>query len=156
MPPRRAIWLLLGLLLGCGHRPPYEGRSVAELEHMLDDPNPTVQAQAAYGLSRHGAESRPALPALTRALRSPDALVRQQTALALGEMGAEEAVPALIEALRDSEWSVRRQAAVALGKIGPPAHDAEPELVRCQRDNNLTVRKAATEALTKIKKAPDT
>ena len=117
---------MLALLLGCGSKPPYQGRSVAELEAMLNDPNPKVQVQAAYGLSLHGAEARPALPALTRRLHAPDALVRQQAALALGEMGAEaeEAVPGLIEALGDAEWSVRRQAAVALGKIGPPARAA--------------------------------
>jgi hypothetical protein len=51
--------LLAVLLLGCG-RKPYEGRSVAELEAMLNDPNPTVQAQGAFGLSRHGAEAAPA------------------------------------------------------------------------------------------------
>jgi HEAT repeat protein len=149
----RAVWLLLVFLLGCGHKPPYEGRSVAELERMLKDRNPTVQAQAAYGLSRHGAEARAALPALTRALHSPHALVRQQAALALGEMGAEaeEAVPALIEALHDEEWSVRRQAATALGKIGAPAHAAAAELLRCQRDAHSLVRKAAAQALAKIK-----
>ncbi len=151
MHRRLAIGLLLALLCGCGRKPPYEGRSVAELEAMLSDPSPTVQAQAAYGLSRHRAEARPALPALTRALHSPNGLVRQQSALALGEIGAEEAVPGLIEALRDSDWSVRRQAALALGQIGPPALAAEKELARCQRDRSSLVRKAAEKALAKIK-----
>ncbi|HZV07464.1 MAG TPA: HEAT repeat domain-containing protein [Gemmataceae bacterium] len=153
MRRRWAVCLLLAFLSGCGRRPPYAGRSVAELQAMLDDPSPTVQAQAAYGLSLHHAKARPALPALTRTLRSPDALVRQQSALALGEIGAEaeEAVPALIEALHDAEWSVRRQAALALGQIGPPARAAEKELVHCQRDHNSLVRKAAGQALAKIK-----
>jgi HEAT repeat protein len=150
----RALGLALAvaLLAGCGRgKPPYEGKSVAELERMLDDPSPTVQAQGAFGLGRHGAEARPAAPALVRALKSPDALVRQQAAVALGQVGAEEAVPALAEALRDAEWSVRRQAAVALGQIGPPARSAEAGLRKCERDPNTVVRKAAREALGKIK-----
>jgi HEAT repeat protein len=81
-------WLLLRLLLlGCSRKQPYERRSVAELERMLDDPNPTVQSQGAFGLSLHGAEARPAIPALMRALKSPDTLVRQQAAVALGKIG---------------------------------------------------------------------
>jgi HEAT repeat protein len=145
--------LLAVLMLGCG-RKPYEGRSVAELEAMLNDPNPTVQAQGAFGLSRHGEAAAPALLALKRALSYQNALVRQQAARALGEIGAKDAVPALIKVLRDEEWSVRRQAAVALGKIGPAAHSAEPELVRSQRDANSLVRKAATQALAQIKATP--
>jgi hypothetical protein len=155
MRRRPTVWLLLALVpLGCSRKPPYEGRSVVELERMLDDPDPTVQAQGAFGLSRHGAEARPALPALTRALTSPNALVRQQAALALGETGSAEAVPELTAALRDAEWAVRRQAAVALGQIGPPAATAEPELRRCRNDRSTIVRKAAAEALSKIKGGP--
>jgi hypothetical protein len=155
MSTRALGWALaLALLGGCGRgKPAYEGKSVAELERMLDDPSPTVQAQGAFGLARHGAEARPAAPALRRALKSPDALVRQQAAVALGQVGAEEAVPALAEALRDPEWAVRRQAAVALGQVGPPARAAEAALRRCERDPNTVVRKAAREALGKIKGA---
>lgn len=153
MRRRAAIGLLLALLLGCGRKPPYEGRSIAELEAMLNDPNPTVQVQGAFGLSQHGAEARPALPALARALRSSNGLVRQQAARALGEIGAEDAVPALMAALRDEEWSVRRQSAIALGKIGPAAQAAEPDLIRCQRDAHNLVRKAATQSLAQIKAA---
>jgi HEAT repeat protein len=147
-----AVALLLSLLVaGCGKKPPYEGRSVAELERMLDDPDPQVQAQGAFGLGRHGAEAAPAVPALARSLRSPEVLVRQQAALALGEIGAAgEAVPALAGALSDSEWSVRRQAAVALGQIGPAAVAAEPDLRRCRRDPHTLVRKAAEEAIARI------
>ncbi len=89
---RRSLRLvLLVLLLGCGRKPPYEGRSVAELERMLDDPSPTVQVQGAYGLGLHGAAARPAIPALIRALGSSNTLVRQQSAIALGQIGAAEA-----------------------------------------------------------------
>ena len=89
----------------------------------------------------------PAVPALVRSLRSPDTLVRQQAALALGQIGvADEAVPALAAALSDSEWTVRRQAAIALGQIGEPARSAEDELRRCRHDSHPQVRKAVEEA----------
>jgi len=148
---KKALELLVFALVaaGCGRSPPYAGRSVAQLERMLADPNPTTQAQGALGLSLHGAAAQPATAALIRALASPDALVRQQAGLALGKIGpgAEEAVPALVAAMDDPEWAVRRQAVVALGQIGPPLSGVETPLRQCERDANTLVRKAAREAL---------
>ncbi len=122
MRPRAMVWLPLALLLlmGCGRKPPYEGRSVAELERMLDDSNPTVQMQGAFGLSKHGAEARPAIPARSVRCNRPIRCCASRRRLALGQIGAAdgEAVPALAAALRDPEWTVRRQAAVALGRSG--------------------------------------
>jgi HEAT repeat protein len=150
-----ANWLMLGcaLALGCSRKPPYEGRSVAELEKMLTDPVPTVRIQGAYGLGLHGSDSRPAVPALAQALQSPDGLLRTQAALALGKIGpdARAAVPQLIVALDDPEWSVRRQTVVTLGQIGPDAHSAAPTLRRLQHDDpNGLVRKAVEQALPKV------
>jgi HEAT repeat protein len=147
------ILILVLLLTGCGRKPPYEGRSVEQLERMLADANPAVQVQGAFGLSLKGEEAEPAVPALIQALNSPDALVRQQACLALGKIGprAEKATPALISALADSEWAVRRQAAMALGRIGPLAA-VETPLKNCGRDSNSLVRKAAAEALAILRK----
>ena len=155
MGRRTATLLALALTLapGCARKPPYEGRTVAELEKMLDDPSPTVRVQGAQGLSLHGPEARPAVPALTQALRSSDALLRTQAALALGAVGPEasESVPDLTTCLNDPEWSVRRQAALALGAIGPDARAAVPLLRRLQAgDPNGLVRKAVGQALPKI------
>src|SRR5262249_50272886 len=109
-------FLCLVLLIGAGYRSkaPYEGKSLTELERMLRDTNPKVQAQGAYGLSRLGPGARPAVPALREALGNTDPLVRQYAALALMQIGpeAQEVIPALIEALRDTEWAVQRQAAL--------------------------------------------
>ncbi len=138
---------------GCGHKPPYKGRSVAELERMLDDPNPMVRVQGAQGLSEHGPDARPAAPALAKALQASNALLRQHAALALGAIGpgARDAVPALTTALDDPEWSVRRQAALALGEIGPDARSAADALRRLwTSDPNSLVRKAVEQALPKI------
>ncbi len=154
---RRACGVLLALLLlatGCGSRPPYQGRSVAELERMLGDADAKVQTQGAYGLGLLGEKAAPAVPALAKALKANNVLVRQQAAGALGQVGpgAAEAVPALVEALADPEWTVRRQAAVTLGRIGAPARAAaEAALERCTRDANKLVRKAAQEALGKLR-----
>ena len=40
-------WLCTGV--GCSHKPPYEGRSVAELEKMLAEPGPAVAVQELMG-----------------------------------------------------------------------------------------------------------
>jgi HEAT repeat protein len=147
------LWsLVLGLIAGCGHKPPYEGKSVTQLERMLRDGDPDAQSQAAYGLSLHGPDAAQAVPALVDALASSHALLRQNSALALGRIGpaARAAVPALTDVLRDPEWTVRRQAAMALGEIGPDAAVAAPTLQRLTKDPDRLVRKAAQEALAKV------
>jgi HEAT repeat protein len=152
-PGVRALLLLFLILLGaCRAKAPYEGRGVAELERMLRDANPAVQAQGAYGLSRLGSEARSAVPALIAALKK-ESLVRQNAALALGQIGpdARDAVPALCEALGDSEWTVRRHAALALGHIGPQARQAIPALHKLSRDLDPLVRQAAKTALQQIR-----
>ena len=101
-----------------------------------------------------GSEAAPAVPSLILALKSTDALVRQQVATALGEIGpgAASAAPDLVTALADPEWAVRRQAAISIGRIGPPARMvAEAGLTRCLQDSHNLVRKAAKESLTKIR-----
>ena len=112
--------------VGLWFAPDYQGRSVSELERMLADPKPAVQAQGEYGLGLQGEKARPAVPALARALTAETPLVRQQAATALGKIGpaAAEAISALVTALDDAEWSVRRQAAVALSSMGSVARTA--------------------------------
>src|SRR5438105_1965151 len=94
LPARLGICALL-LLVGCSRKPPYEGKSAAELERMLNDPKVEVQQQGAYGLSRLGSEGQEAVPALIEALKK-ETIIRQNAALALGKIGpkAAEAVPA--------------------------------------------------------------
>jgi HEAT repeat protein len=138
--------------ISCRGKPPYEGKSVAQLERMLKSSDSAVQVQGAYGLSLKGAEARPAVPALIEQLGSPNVLVRQNAAFALGKIGpdAREAVPGLIQLMNDSDWTVRRQAAMSLGQIGPDAKDAVERLVKLRRDRIPLVRQAAEEALAQI------
>ena len=61
LPPAVFVPLVVAVLLGCQTRRPYEGKSAAELERMLRDPDPARQVQGAFGLSRLGPEARHAL-----------------------------------------------------------------------------------------------
>jgi HEAT repeat protein len=148
---RVALGLLL-LAVGCSRVPPYQGRTVEQLQQMLDDPDSTVQASGALGLSQHGPEALPAAARLAELLHSPAGLVRQNAALALARIGPEgDAVAALTEALDDTDWPVRRQAALALGEYGPAAASAIPGLTRRARDPEPLVQKAALQALERVR-----
>jgi HEAT repeats len=148
------LFCLIAMPLACGGKPPYEGKSPAQLIRMLESADTKVQAQGAFGLSLLGPAGKPAVPALADKLKSPDSLVRQNAALALGKIGPEaaDAVPALVEALHDADWPVRRHAALALGEIGPAAAAAAPALQKLNSDSNQLVRKAAQQAFAKIRK----
>jgi len=72
---------------------------------------------AAMAIESIGPEAAVAVPALIKALKDKDGLVRQRAAIALGAIGpaAEEAVAALVEA---SKWDpVRPAAEEALARI---------------------------------------
>jgi HEAT repeat protein len=151
IPTLLAFMLVVGVC-SCGKKPPYENKSAAELEAMLRDDDPKVQAQGAYGLSLDRSQARQAVPELIKSLKSKDALVRQHAALALGRAGpdASSAVPALIAALEDSSWPVQRQAILALGAIGAKAHPAVETLTSLSNEGNRAIRAAAQKALRQI------
>ena len=137
--------------LCCSSKPPYEGKSVEQLQQMLRSDDVATQVQACYGLGRLGPRGAPAVPLLTPRLHSREVLVRENAALALGKIGpaAREAVGGLTELLRDPDWRIRRQAAMALGEIGPDAEPALPALKKLLKDQP-TVRRAAEEAIARI------
>jgi HEAT repeat protein len=139
---------------GCRNKAPHEGKSVAELELMLQSDDPDMQVAAAFGLGQHGAQAQPAVPALINALNGKETLVRAHAALALGRIGpdAHAAVRALTDRLSDPEWTVRRQAALALGRIGKAAQAAIPALEEMAEDSDQLMRKAAEEALANVRK----
>jgi HEAT repeat protein len=149
------IWAALALALAlsaCSSKLPYEGKSVAELEKMLKDEDPKVQARGAFGAGREPDKARQLVPALRGALASKDALVREYAAQALGQAGpgAAEAVAALTAALSDPEWTVQRQAALALGKIGSRAQSAVPALEKLTNHSSQPLRAAVEQALKQI------
>jgi len=86
---------------------------------------------------------------LIEALQDGDFQIRNEAAVALGELGpaARESVPALTQALEAEDKYLRSHAAAALGKIGPAAGAAVPALTRALKDNDEDVRGEATAAL---------
>jgi HEAT repeat protein len=157
VPLKRLICLILCCVLtaSCSRKPPYENKSVGELETMTASSDADKQLQGAYGLSLKGEEASAAVPTLIEQLKSDKVLVRQNAAYALGKIGpkARDAVPALVKLLGDPDWRVRRQAAMALGDIGPDARASLPDLKKLRRDKVPTVRNAVNEALAKIEPA---
>lgn len=149
--------LVLGLLvvspIGCKKDRPatLEGKDVGELSQALRDGKPEEKAAAALELSKRGAESRSAVPALIESLQSDDPAVRQNAALALGKIGphATEAVEPLIKSLADPDWGVRRNAVMALGEIGDPK--ARTAVEGMARDPDSLVRKAAEQSAKRLR-----
>jgi HEAT repeat protein len=161
--PRKLIPVLMLLVLallpclGCGDKtPPYKGKEVSELIAMLQDQDPTKQAQGALGLADKGPAGKAGVPSLQKVLKSPNVLVREQGARALGKIGeaSREAVPDLIRCLEDPEWTVRRNAAWALGEIGAEARPAIPALKKLQNDPVQLVQEAVRQSLTRLERKP--
>ena len=74
----------------------------------------------AYVDPADAAGAKKAVPLLAAALKEPDARIRQQAVLALGEFGAaaKSAIPALKKAQSDADGPVRTAASAAIKKIG--------------------------------------
>lgn len=97
------------------------------------------------------------VPALARALDSPEVSLRRNATLALdvlsggwwfydrnpSKVDVSAALPALIKALGDSDPNVRWGAAAVLGNIGPAAAEAVPKLVALLHDENEGARNTA-------------
>lgn len=121
----------------------------------LEDPSPDVRRLAAQTLA--GLRKRPhqqparSVPALARALRSPQWTTRLAAAGFLADMGlqAGAAAPDLIQALGDGIPGVAAEAARALGTIGPESAGAVPALLQALRSpgRDEVVRSAAARAL---------
>ncbi|HYV10342.1 MAG TPA: HEAT repeat domain-containing protein [Pyrinomonadaceae bacterium] len=85
---------------------------------------------------------------LIELLKNPDADLRMQAALALGEQGDARAVAALTAAMQDEDTNVRYHAIEALGKL--KAADAVEALVEIAESRDFFLTFAALEALTRI------
>ncbi|GAB4538534.1 MAG: hypothetical protein Kow0063_26440 [Anaerolineae bacterium] len=127
-----------GLTLAQADRP--QARSV--LLDALEEGTPEKQAAAADALIWvRQADAGP----LLQALASPEALVRQSAAEALGRLRYRAAVPQLISLLTDESPWVRHAAVRALGLIGDT--QAVTPLVQCLKDSSPWVRRSAAYAL---------
>ena len=156
---------------------------LALLTKYLKDPNKKVRNRMAWSLLRLGTRAEKAIPALAialgaaddytrscsrralvkqgvkavpalaKALQSPQPIVRQNALLALGELGplAKGAVPDLVVILSDNTSYLRIRAAMTLGKIGPSAKAAEPALIEATKQSDKELKLEAFKALDKIR-----
>lgn len=119
--------------------------SVAALVKALKDMDLKVRLATVAGLQRAGTK---ALPALSSAMRDPDANTRRLVAQALGGIRSRESVMLLAAALRDKEIRVQRMAAVALGETGRP--EAVPILIGALAARDGGVMMAASDSLAQL------
>jgi HEAT repeat protein len=125
--------------------------AVPALTKLLDDPDPSVRAQAVQALSRMGQPGiKAALPDLIEALRGSNPSARFQAVAALRQVGgaeAAEAVTALIGMLDDPDRNVRLQAIQLLGQMNTASREVIPALVNVLRDPDRNVHSQAARAL---------
>jgi HEAT repeat protein/cyclophilin family peptidyl-prolyl cis-trans isomerase len=109
---------------------------------------PEMRAVAARSLGR--IQNRGSVPALTRALDDPSALVRRQAAFALGLVGDSTAAPALLRRLDvETDAAARTSLVSALGDAG--GRKAAPALVRALRGKDAAERRAAALAAARLR-----
>jgi HEAT repeat protein len=139
------VFLLLGALAsGCG--PTSEERqatiheaSLAEIRHLLGDPQRDVRAAALAALVRREVPDARALA--RRALHDEDGFVRGTAVRLLGELEDLESAGPLAERLiQDPDPQVRQQAAEALGALGA---GAPPEALAVGLDDPVDMVRAA-------------
>jgi HEAT repeat protein len=102
------------------------------IARLLKDDDERVRRGAIDFLEVLGEQAEPALPAITEALRDPNAFVRWTAARTLRNVPAKKvgynAVRALAFLLMDPDADVSKAAAITLETLGPGAQDAVPEL----------------------------
>jgi arylsulfatase A-like enzyme/HEAT repeat protein len=113
----------------------------------LKDNDPVVRANAAAVLGQLGADAKPAVGALSKALGDKEFAVRAEVAVALGEIGpaARAAVPALLETLKNDDIQLLEP--FVLGTLGKIGEDAVPHLVAALTAKEYRLRRGAVYAL---------
>lgn len=137
-----------GLLGALGGDARAAGPSLARV--LKDDGDTEARAEAARSLGRVWAYS--AIPALTKALKDEEPVVRLAVAEALVALGAEaEAViPTLTKSLKSGRSAEQQAAAVILGTLGPEAAPAVLALQEALVDADALVTYRIAEALGRI------
>lgn len=95
---------------------------------------PALRYWAALALGELGDKAKPAVAALTAALKDDQPVTRREVLVALARIGpdASAAVPAIIPLLDDKDKAVAHAAAFALGRMGPAAAGAAAALRKGQ------------------------
>jgi HEAT repeat protein len=123
--------------------------TVKELTQRLAVKDAAQRAQALKDLAAMGAEARPALPALLKALGDRDTDVSQLAAAALKNLEPWTAsdLPALRAGLRDTAPEVRAFAVTAVKSLGDKARPALADLLKAVGDEDAAVSRMAGEAI---------
>jgi hypothetical protein len=109
-----------------------------------------VRASAAYSLGQIRTDMADAIPALSEALRSDDALLSVNAAASLFKVDpgtSDKVLTVLLNGLKDSRTFVRHTAILALGRMGKEAKEAVRELANALKDEDKMCRLAAAQAL---------
>lgn len=128
-------------------------RSTPRIDHLLDDPDPSVVEQAAWACGeRETAPNQPIERLSSLALEHDDPLVREAAVAALGALGDEDGLAAVLAATRDKP-TVRRRAVLALAAFEGPEVDAA--WARARDDRDRQVRDAVDELLGPVDEMAD-
>lgn len=120
------------------------------IDDLMRDPDPRVRLTLLDALFMLGAEAKPAVPTLVRALADPSLFVRWSAVRVLGKTGpvnADESVPAIAALLRDPDLNVRVAAAGTLERYGTEARAAIPQLIRAVASGDAEMRLSAIQTL---------
>ena len=131
-------------------QPTLHGYTAAQLEALLQSPDPKNRLNAILMLRDLGAK---AVPWFVWALGDDDPSVRIAAVQSLRPLGpdSEPAAGPLADLLEvEPIPAVRNQIIFTLGQMGPYAAQAIPVLQRLQREGNITVRLNASQALEHI------
>ncbi len=112
-----------------------------------------MRINAAYALGRLGLDAKESIPALIKALKHSDPVLRGAAAHALSRFGpgAGSAIRDLMHALAaDSDAGVRQNVVLALGAIGPAAAPAVHYLKNALNEGGIELRRRAAWALGNI------
>jgi HEAT repeat protein len=140
-------------LIGLGYLGPDAKPALEKITALMNNPDKSVQPQAAFAYWKITGEAGPAMEVLAATLQ--DYNFRDETVQRLGEMGSVAAplVPELINLLRDEDDSIRESAIQTLEKLGPVAKQALPKLrTIAKNDSDLLIQEAAKSAIKAIQK----
>src|SRR5262249_23322989 len=122
--------------------PVYEGKPLSAWIKALNGANTESRRKATEAIGKIGPKAAPAGPALLRAIKDQDVVVRELANASLIQIG-EAAVPGLLEALKDNDQVIRINAAAALAHIDADAEGAVPILAEAMKDKVPHVRALA-------------
>lgn len=107
----------------------FEGRTLASWMQDLAASAPVTRVSACYAIADFGAEGKPAVPAMVKALDDPAPTVRYSCGYALGEIGpdAAEALPRLEKMTDDQSDDLAHIARKSIKKIKGEIPFGEPK-----------------------------